>query len=169
MTITNFLKEVLPTMQQDPLMGPFLMQLLQFSLAGFKIGKKFEGELDRTFAQMQKQLQQPQPPAQDPEAQKAQAEIELMKQEGQINLQMKREEMDLKKQENQLKLQGKMQEAQLDSKLRQQKAVQEQQMGEAKMWNQMHQDRIRAQSQAINATAVPPDVPRGAAPGGQGD
>lgn len=168
MTITNYLKEVLPTMQNDPLMGPFLMQLLQFSLAGFKIGKKFEGELDRTFAALSKQLQTPKPPQPSPEEQKAQAEIELMRQEGQFKAQERQENLNFKRQENQLKIAGKVQEAQVEGQIRSQKAAQEQQLGQAKMWQQLHADRVRAQSQAINAAAVPPDVPRGAAPGGQG-
>lgn len=162
MTITNYLKEVLPTMQGDPVMGPFLMQLLQFSLAGFKIGKKFEGELDRTFAQLSKQLQNPQPPQPSPEEQKVQGELELMKQEGQFKAQEHQQDLEFKRQEGQLKLQGKVQDAQVqkqinDQKMAQnaQKAQQDAQLGEAKMWQQLNQDQIRAQAQAENPMATP--------------
>lgn len=174
MTITNYLKEVLPTMQGDPLMGPFLMQLLQFSLAGFKVGKKFEGELDRTFAALNKQLASPNPKPQSPEEQKVAGELKLMEQEGQFKAQEHQQKLQFTKQEQQLKLTGKVQEAQVNKQINdqkmaqaQQQAQQEQQLGQAKMWNQLHEDRIRAQSQAINAAAVPPDVPKGAAPGGR--
>ena len=171
MTITNYLKEVLPTMQNDPVVGPFLMQLLQFSLAGFKIGKKFEGELDRTFAQLSKQLQNPQPPKPTPEEQKVQGELKLMEQEGQFKAQEHQQTLAFKGQEQQLKLQGKQQEAMVDKQLNDQKmaqnaqsAQQQAQLGEAKMWQQLNHDRIRAQAQAENAVAAPKP---GQQPGGR--
>jgi len=110
-TITNYLKEVMPTMTGDPVMGPFLMQLLQFSLAGFKIGKQFEGELDQTFAKLQQALAQ-QPPGgkPDPEQQKAQAQMKIKEQEAALNAQGKQQDLQFKKQEGDMKIQQKREE-----------------------------------------------------------
>jgi hypothetical protein len=121
-TITNYLKEVMPTMTGDPIMGPFLMQLLQFSLAGFKIGKQFEGELDQTFAKLQQALAA-QPPGgkPDPEQQKVQAQLQLKEREAQLNAQGKQQDLQFKKAEGQMKLQQKGEEMQMKRQEMQQK------------------------------------------------
>ncbi len=124
--ITNYLKEMLPTIQQDPLMGPFALQLLQFSLAGFKIGKRFEGELDKTFSQIQKKLATPQPPKKSPEEQKAEAEIKVMEKESQLKQQGQQQELQFKRQEGALKLQTVQQKTAVDAQASQQKAQQQQ-------------------------------------------
>jgi hypothetical protein len=133
-TITNYLKEILPTMQQDPLMGPFLMQLLQFSLAGFKVGKKFEGELDRTMAALQQKLAQPpQPPQPTPEEQMVQGKLQLMQAQGQQDAEQHQEDMAMKQQENAQKLDFKGKEMQLKLVGKQQEAGVKQQSASQKM------------------------------------
>ena len=153
--ITGYLKEMMPAMQ-DPVMGPFLMQLLQFSLAGFKVGKKFEGELDRTFSRIQQQLQGPPKPS--PEEQEMQMEQQRMQQEMQmkqqefqmdqqgkvmdinfkreemqLEAQQKRQEMQMKEQELMLELQGVRQKMQLDQEVAQQNAATTMQMNQQKL------------------------------------
>jgi organic radical activating enzyme len=172
MTITNYLKETMQTIRGDPLLGPFLMQLLQFSLAGFKIGKKFEGELDRTFNQIQQRLANPQPPQPTPEQQKAQAEMQKMQAEMQLKMQLaqqdaqakgqemqfkarehamdaqtKQAELAMKAREQQLKLVGKVQEAQVNARLKEQ----EMEMSQAQFWQKMRQDAAKAQIDNVNA------------------
>lgn len=139
--ISIFLKENGGMMMNDPVMGPFLAQLLQFSLVGFRVGKKFEGQLDATLRQLQQQLAQPKPPQPSPEEQKAQAEIQVMREEAQLNTQGKQQELQFKGQEQQIKLQGKQQEAAVTAQARQQKTQQEnfqfaQKMRQAAMENQ---------------------------------
>jgi hypothetical protein len=112
-TITNYLKEILPTMQSDPTMGPFLMRLLQFSLAGFKVGKKFEGQLDKTFAELTKKLENPEPPQPSPEEQKVQAQIQLMQKEGEQNAQEHQETLQFQRESNQMKLGFEQQKGQI--------------------------------------------------------
>ena len=151
-TITNYLKESLPTIQNDPVMGPFLMQLLQFSLAGFKVGQKFESELDRTFNQITKQLQQPKPPQKSPEQMKVEAEIEGMKQMGQLEAQGHQQDMQFKQQEHQMDMQLKQQTNAMDMQTAQMKsAVQREksQVQRAQFWEKLERDRI-AQEQAAN-------------------
>ena len=132
-TITNFLKEILPTMNSDPIMGPFLMQLLQFSLAGFKVGKKFEGELDRTFAALQKKLAQPQQPQPDPEQQKVEGQLKLMEAKGNQIAQQGQQKLQLRQAEGQQKLQLKSQEGQVKLQQVVQKANVDKQVGDQKL------------------------------------
>ena len=143
MTITNYLKETMPMIQEDPIMAPFLMQLLQFSLAGFKIGKKFEGELDRTFMDIQKKLQNPQPPPPSPEEQKIQMEMQQSQQELQMDQEKMKTEMGFKQQEAQMSQQGKMME--LDFK----KKELELEMQKLQMDMQMEQQRMQMDEQKM--------------------
>jgi hypothetical protein len=141
-TITNFLKESLPTIQNDPLMGPFLLQLLQFSLAGFKVGKKFEGEMDRVFQQIQQKLANPPPPQPTPEQQQAQQDMALKQEDGkqkaeEHNLKMQELQAGVaaKTQENHLKLVGKQQ----DLAVKQQANEQKIQQNKAAFWQKLEQ------------------------------
>ena len=125
--ITNYLKESIPIIQSDPIMGPFLMQLLQFSLAGFKIGKRFEGELDRTFQQLQQKLAHPAPPQPSPEQQKTQAQIQVLREKSQMESKDRQQEMAFKQQEHQSDLSFKNKEHQMDMQQKQQEIAVEQQ------------------------------------------
>ena len=144
-TVTNFLKEILPTMNSDPIMGPFLMQLLQFSLAGFKVGKKFEGELDRTFSALQKKLANPQPPQPSPEEQKVQGQLKLMEQKGQSDAQQHQQTLQFKEREGQQKLQLKTQEGQIKLQQIVQKAGVERQVGQQKLAQSAEESGIQSQ------------------------
>ena len=152
MTVTNYLKETMPIMQNDPLMGPFLMQLLQFSLAGFKIGKKFEGELDRTFAQLQKNLSTPKPPQPSPEEQKMQMEMKMREQEAAMDAQEKQGELAFKQQDHQMTLAFKQQDRQVDQQINQQKMAlaaqknqQDQVLNQQRFHQQLQQDAVKQQ------------------------
>jgi len=176
MTITNYLKETAGLIQNDPLLGPFLMQLLQFSLAGFKIGKKFEGELDKTFNQILAKLQQPPPPPQPtPEQQKVQGQLQLMQAKGQQDAQAGQQKLQIAQQEgqqklqfkqadHQLKIQGKQQDLQVKQASNEQ-AMQNQAMKDnaqqQQMWHRLMADKVRAGQQAENAAAEPPNIPSG--------
>ena len=117
--INMFMKDNGAAMLNDPTIGPFLAQLLQFSLVGFKIGKKFEGQLDKTIQQIQQKLAQPKPQQPTPEQQKAQAEIQVMQQEAQMNAQGKQQELQFKGQEAQMKMQGQQQKMTMEARKQQ--------------------------------------------------
>lgn len=144
-TITNYLKEALPTISNDPTMGPFMMQLLQFSLAGFKVGKKFEGELDKTFSQIQKALQQPKEPEKSPEQMRVEAEIQGMQQEQELNAQSHQQDMAFKQQAHQQDMQVKRE----TNAMALQTAREKSQVQRAQFWEKLERDRI-AQSQAAS-------------------
>jgi len=146
-TITNYLKETMGSIQQDPILGPFLLQLLSFSLAGFKVGKKVEGELDRMINSTQQKLSQPQQPQKTPEEKKADAQINAIQQKVQADaqsdqqkLQFEQQEhqdkMEFKREEHALKLETKQEDAAVKSQLNQQKLADSQQQHEQSMQNQ---------------------------------
>jgi hypothetical protein len=171
-TITNYLKEMLPLIREDPTMGPFVMRLLQFSLAGFKVGKKFEGELDKTFAQVQQNLMHPQPPKPSPEEQRVQGELKLMEQEGKQKAQEGQQKLALQAREGNLKLVQMQREGDIKLRMAQQQSNQKIQQGNQQLaaslratemkgqqdnmmfWDKMRRDNVAAQNAERNATAT---------------
>jgi hypothetical protein len=71
--IGQFMQAAWPLAQAKPEAVPFLMQVMQWFLAGFKAGKQIEGVLDQAITAMQNQP--PQPPQPSPEDQRAQADV----------------------------------------------------------------------------------------------
>jgi hypothetical protein len=76
--IAMFMQSAGRLMQDDPTMKPFLLQLLQWGLAGFKGSGEIEGVVDKAIEAAQEQAQQDKP---DPEQQRMemQNQIEAMK------------------------------------------------------------------------------------------
>ena len=81
--LATFMQSAAPLMDQDPSAKPFLLQLLQWGLAGFKGASEIEGVIDKAIDASQQQANQPEP---DIEQQKLQAQMQLeeMKQKGQL-------------------------------------------------------------------------------------
>jgi hypothetical protein len=59
---SNYLMAAGPMVQSNPMVGSFLMKLLQWSAAGFKGSKTIEGVLDQAARQLEQQAQNPPPP-----------------------------------------------------------------------------------------------------------
>lgn len=76
-----FMQSASPLMEQDKSVAPFLLQLLQWGLAGFKGSQEIEGVIDRAIEQATKAAQQPEPDpaAQQQQIEQAKAQIELAK------------------------------------------------------------------------------------------
>jgi hypothetical protein len=70
----TFLKEALPVVQANPLAAPLIVQMLKFGVTAFKVGKTIEGDFDQALDQLKQAAAQPQPPKQDPEMAKVQAD-----------------------------------------------------------------------------------------------
>ena len=81
-----FMQSAAPLFEQDPNMKPFLFQLLQWGLAGFKGSSEIEGVVDRAIETAQKaaQNQQDKP---DPEQQKMQAQMQMDQMKMQMEMQ----------------------------------------------------------------------------------
>jgi hypothetical protein len=71
--IGQFMQAAWPLAQAKPEAVPFLLQVMQWFLAGFKAGKQIEGVLDQAITAMQNQPPAPPPP--DPAMVKAQADV----------------------------------------------------------------------------------------------
>lgn len=72
--LSQFLTAAVPAAQGMPGSAPFLMQLLQWFMAGFKGGSQMQGVIDQAIAaaekaEQQKAAQPPQPPPPDPKVQ----------------------------------------------------------------------------------------------------
>jgi hypothetical protein len=167
--ISQFMKDNGAAMLNDPTIGPFLAQLLQFSLVGFKIGKKFEGRLDKTIQQIQQKLSTPQPPKPTPEEQKVQGELQLMQQEGQMKAQEGQQKLQYQQASDQMKLQSEQQKMGMEARKQQMdmmfKARQQQMDSQAKA--HQHQQNIvqNAQKAAQQAQLAQIQAAQKAGPG----
>lgn len=74
--LSSFLTAAGPLMQQVPGAAPFLLELLQATLARLKGGAVYEGIIDRAIQAAQQALANPQPGAMDPKVQAAQIQAQ---------------------------------------------------------------------------------------------
>ena len=125
LAVSQFLQSSQPIVQGAPWAGPFLLQILQWAMAGFRGGATIEGVLDQMVTQAQQQLlqAQQQPPPPNPEMIKAkmemdkmQAEMQIDQQQAQMELQIKKVEMQMRQQEMQMDLMAKAFGIQLEQK-----------------------------------------------------
>ena len=122
MAIATFFQSTLPVAQAAPWSMPYLLQMLQWSIAGFRGGATIEGVMDQMVVAANQALQQAaQNPQPNPEMMKAQMEMKQAQQVGQIDIMGKVADlkikgqtamMDLQKKAMELKLKGA--EAQMD-------------------------------------------------------
>jgi len=86
-SLAVFMQSAAPMIEQDPSAKPFLLQLLQWGLAGFKGASEIEGVIDKAIEASQQQAKEQEgQPKQDPEMIKAQQaqQVEQMKQQGEM-------------------------------------------------------------------------------------
>jgi len=87
-----------------PELQPLLMQMLQFGVAGFKVGREMETEFKVTMDALKQKAEQPLEPQPDPAIEQAKAQMALKQQESEQTIELKRMEsqemMALKKQES---------------------------------------------------------------------
>ncbi len=79
-----FLQSSAPMLEQDKSMMPFLLQLMQWGMAGFKGAQEVEGVMDRAIKQAQEKAAQPE---QDPQQQQMQMQQQLEQMKAQIEIQ----------------------------------------------------------------------------------
>ena len=112
--LSMFLQSAAPMIESDPSSKPFLLQLLQWGLAGFKGASEIEGVIDKSIEAAEQQAKQDaENPEADPEQQKMQMEQQMEQQKMQMAQQLEQQ-----KQQGQLaNIQAK---AAADSQLREQ-------------------------------------------------
>lgn len=112
-TMSKYLQMSAPMMEAQPESTPFLLQMLQWGLAGFKGSKDIEGVLDKAIMQAeQKQAEDQQNPQPDPEQQKAEMEMQKVQatmQLEQFKAQSAMQLEQLKSQNKQIEIQGETQ------------------------------------------------------------
>lgn len=85
--LATFMQSSAPLMEQDPNAKPFLLQLLQWGLAGFKGSQQIEGVIDKAIEAAQQEAQNPQEKP-DPEMAKMQAQQQLDQQKHQMDMEL---------------------------------------------------------------------------------
>ena len=128
--VATFLQSSAPLIEQEPASKPFLMKILQWTLAGYKGSQEIEGVIDQTIQTLEQQAQQGQQEKPDPEQMKLQAQqqLEQMKLQGELQkiqakmqseLQLRNNDMKADIQTAQMQHQAKMAEIQanMESKI----------------------------------------------------
>jgi hypothetical protein len=91
--LATFMQSASPLIEQDQSVTPFLLQLLQWGLAGFKGASEIEGVIDKAIEQATQNMQNPKP---DPAAEAAQKQQEMAMQLEQMKQQAKLAEIQAK-------------------------------------------------------------------------
>jgi hypothetical protein len=128
--IAEMLTAATPLVQQDPTMGPYLMKMMAWAAAGFRVGRTIEGVLDDAVAAMEANAKKPpEPPPPDPEVEKTKMEMQMAQEKHQMDMQSKQVDQQMKQQDQQMEQQAQAQQMHLD----QQKMQMEFQMMQLKM------------------------------------
>lgn len=125
--VGQYVSQIQGVLQSAPQLTPLFVNLLKWSVAGYRGAREIEGLLDRELDTMIKQQQQAaqQPPKPSPAELQAQSDMQLKQQEAQLDAQAKQQDMqfnamshaqDLKhqQQKQQLDIVGQFQKLQLD-------------------------------------------------------
>jgi len=147
-TLSQFLTSAVPAIESNPSLAPLMMQILKFSLVGFKGSAELEGALDRAMTALEQAGGMPEKP--DPEAAKAQAEQQKMQMEMQMAQQKQAGDLQLAQQKAALEMQLKQQEM----GLKREEHLMEMQMAREKHEQEMQFERekfvIESQREAIH-------------------
>lgn len=126
--VTSFMQAIGPVLQQNPQAAPPMLELLKWTLVGFRGSNSIEAVLDQFIAQTKQQLQQAamQPPQPDPKVEaikekakldvgvareKAKIQLGTMHQKNQIDqqklgIEKQRADMDIQKQMHQMQIEA---------------------------------------------------------------
>lgn len=147
--MAQFLGMAQPYAQQMPESVPFLLQLMQFGMAGFKGANEMEGVIDQAIESVKKTLaekaQQPPPPS--PEEQKIKGQMQIEQMKAQMEAQSKQQDQQLEAQKLQMEMQMEQQKFQLEIQKMQMEMQQDAQKHELEM------KKLQAQIQAQQVSA----------------
>jgi hypothetical protein len=160
MAMSQFLQSSVPVAQAAPWAMPYLLQMLQWTISSFRGSSTIEGVMDQMVLAAQQALQQAamQPPQPDPEMVKMQAQMQMEKQKGQIDIMGKVADLKIKAQAGQLDLTKKVLDLKLDAKKAQLEGAQaeaQQDLNIRKMESEIQRDAIKtvmAAEEARNGT-----------------
>ena len=126
--LSTFIQAATPLIQQDPRSTPFLLEMLQWAMAGYKGSSDVEGILDQAIEVMKQPQQQEQ--KKDPEQQKMEGQLQLE----QIRAQSKEKELQMKLKND---MQIRQQDMQMDIQTKQAETQAELQKEHMKMQNEL--------------------------------
>ena len=133
MAVATFLQSSQPIVAGAPWAAPYLLQMLQWSMAGFRGGATIEGVLDQMVMAARQAQQQAasQPPPPDPkmEQMKMQAQIDMTKSQQEMQMAQQKNQMEIEKQKILTSLQ--IQKANLDLEIAKTHAAIDVQKGQA--------------------------------------
>lgn len=120
--MATFMQSAAPMLQQEPGSMPFLLQMLQWTMSGFKGSAEIEGVLDKAIEQAQQKAQQAaENPPEDPAAKEAemkaqeaqqrlQGDIQKIQAKSQADMAMRQADLQADIQTENARLQAKLQE-----------------------------------------------------------
>jgi len=92
--MATFLQSATPLVEREPATTPFLLQMLQWGLAGFKGSQEIEGVMDQAIKAATEAAQQPkEDEAQKAEQAKQQAELAKIQAKAQADMQLRQQDM----------------------------------------------------------------------------
>lgn len=157
----SFVKNMEPAMAQMPMLAPLLMELLKFTVQGYKAGRVIEGKFDQTIQQVTKAAMAPKP---DPEQQKMQMEQQAEAAKMQAELQAKQAEqqqtLQFEREKHQQEMQMRQSEMQQQMQMKQAEMQQGMQMHGAEMGmkKEQHENQMTFERQKL-AAANPETAP----------
>ena len=111
-SISTFLGAAAPLVQDDPRTKPFVLQLLQWGLAGFKGADSIEGVIDKAIEVTMQESEEPEKP--DPEQQRMQNNMQLEQTKHENNMKEIMAKSQAKQQEEQADMMASIQKMQAD-------------------------------------------------------
>lgn len=120
--VAGFLGQSTPLIQAMPSAGPFLLELLKFSLAGFKSSGAMEGVVDQAIAALvaseQQKASQPPPPSPEEKAEQikvqGQLQVEQVKAQAGAAAEEKRTQLEMQKMQQEMALKQQEMAAEMD-------------------------------------------------------
>lgn len=107
--VSGYLEKAMQAITLAPQAAPLLVQMLKFGVAGFKVGKTLEGDIDQAIDQLKQEAANPKPPKPDPETIKAQGAMQVAQAKAQADAQAKQMELQFEDQKDQRQAQRDMQ------------------------------------------------------------
>jgi hypothetical protein len=116
MAMATYFQSAVPVMQLAPWAAPYMLQILQWSMAGYRGGATIEGVLDQMVLASRQAAQQAamQPPPPDPKIEAAKIKGQIDMQKGQMDIVAKKEQLKGDMMKMQMELQAKAAEMKLD-------------------------------------------------------
>lgn len=158
--LATFMQSAAPLVEMEPTATPYLLQLLQWGLAGFKGSSEIEGVLDQAVEAAQQAAKKAQegPQQPDPEQIKAQAAVQLeqIKQQGEIQKIQAKAQADIQVREMDLRadLQTDQQEHLLEMERKQADIIAQLAEIQAKMNADIEKEVAQAQANILQTNAA---------------